>query len=94
MRASRRLASPTGILTRVKQQHQEPIQLDLFVPHDHGYEFKVILINKPLGASAVVPFARRRSLVQSPSEASKRLSKVGFGAIRSASITQPPPIAL
>jgi hypothetical protein len=37
------------IRTRVKQQHKEPIQLDLFVPHDYGYEFKVILTNKPVG---------------------------------------------
>jgi len=38
------------IRTRVKQQHKESIQLDLFVPHDYGYEFKVLLTNKSLGA--------------------------------------------
>jgi hypothetical protein len=30
--------------------NKEPIQLDLFVPHEYGYEFKVIVTNK--GASA------------------------------------------
>jgi hypothetical protein len=44
------------IWTRVKQQHKEPIQLDLFVPHDYGYEFKVVLTNKPLGARRTLVF--------------------------------------
>ena len=35
------------IRTRVKEQHKEPIQLDLFVPHDYDYEFKVILTKSP-----------------------------------------------
>jgi hypothetical protein len=39
------------IRTHVKQQHKNPIQLDLFVPHAYGYEFKVILTNKRLGAT-------------------------------------------
>jgi len=48
------------IRTRVKQQHKEPIQLDLFVPHDYGYEFKVILTNKPLGARKALLFHNGR----------------------------------
>ena len=44
------------IRTRVKEQHKEPIQLELFVPHDYGYEFKVILTNKPLGARKALVF--------------------------------------
>ena len=46
--------------TRVKQQHKEPIQLDLFVPHEYGYEFKVILTNKPLGARRTLVFHNGR----------------------------------
>jgi hypothetical protein len=48
------------IRTRVKQQQKEPIQLDLFVPHAYGYEFKVILTNKPLGARKVLVFHNGR----------------------------------
>ncbi len=48
------------IRTRVKLQHKDPIQLDLFVPHDYGYEFKVILTNKPLGARKVLVFHNGR----------------------------------
>jgi hypothetical protein len=48
------------IRTRVKQQHKEPIQLDLFVPHDYGYEFKVILTNKPMGARKALVFHNGR----------------------------------
>ena len=48
------------IRTRVKEQHKEPIQLELFVPHDYGYEFKVILTNKPLGARKALVFHNGR----------------------------------
>ncbi|MGH8589400.1 MAG: IS1380 family transposase, partial [Gammaproteobacteria bacterium] len=48
------------IRTRVKQQHKEPIQLDLFVPHDYDYVFKVILTNKPLGARKALVFHNGR----------------------------------
>jgi hypothetical protein len=46
--------------TRVKQQQKEPIQLDLFVPHEYGYEFKVILTNKSLGARKTLVFHNGR----------------------------------
>lgn len=48
------------IRTRVKKQHKEPIQLELFVPHDYDYEFKVILTNKPLGARKALLFHNGR----------------------------------
>ncbi|MCA1606677.1 MAG: IS1380 family transposase [Acidobacteria bacterium] len=48
------------IRTRVKQQHKDPIQLDLFVPHAYGYEFKVILTNKRLGARKTLVFHNGR----------------------------------
>jgi len=48
------------IRTRVKQQHKDPVQLDLFTPHQFGYEFKVILSNKRLGARKVLAFHNGR----------------------------------
>jgi hypothetical protein len=48
------------IRTRVKQQFKDPVQLDLFTPHQFGYEFKVILSNKRLGARKVLAFHNGR----------------------------------
>lgn len=44
------------IRKRVRRQYKEPIQLDLFVPHEDGYDFKVIATNKRIGAKRVVAF--------------------------------------
>ena len=44
----------------VKQQQKEPVQLDLFIPYQYGYEFKVILTNKPLSARKVLAFHNGR----------------------------------
>ena len=44
------------IRTRSKQQQKGPVQLDLFVPYEYGYEFKVIVTNKELTASALVGY--------------------------------------
>ena len=44
------------IRKRVRRQHKEPIQLDLFVPHEEGYDFKVIVTNKQVNAKRVVAF--------------------------------------
>ena len=48
------------IRTRVKQQSKDPVQLDLFTPHQFGYEFKVILTNKRLRASKLLAFHNGR----------------------------------
>ena len=44
------------IRTLAKQQQKGPVQLDLFVPYEYGYEFKVIVTNKELSASALVSY--------------------------------------
>lgn len=48
------------IRTRAVRQNKEPIQLDLFVPHEYGYDFKVIVTNKDLAADRVVAFHEGR----------------------------------
>jgi hypothetical protein len=48
------------VRTRALRQHKEPIQLDLFIPHETGYDFKVIVTNKTLGARRVVAFHEGR----------------------------------
>jgi hypothetical protein len=48
------------IRKRVRRQHKAPIQLDLFVPHEEGYDFKVIVTNKRQRAKHVVAFHEGR----------------------------------
>jgi len=48
------------VRTRAKKQHKGPIQLDLFVPHDYGWEFKVIVTNKTVRARTVVAYHEGR----------------------------------
>jgi len=48
------------IRTRAKKQQKGPIQLDLFVPYEYGYEFKVIVTNKTVRAKRVAAFHEGR----------------------------------
>jgi hypothetical protein len=48
------------VRTRACRQNKEPIQLDLFIPHEYGYDFKVIITNKTLQAGPVVAFHEGR----------------------------------
>ncbi len=48
------------IRTRAKRQRKGPVQLDLFVPYEYGYEFKVIVTNKQVKVNAVVAFHEGR----------------------------------
>lgn len=44
----------------VKKQMKEPVQLDLFVPHEYGYDFKVIVTNKTTTVKKVLFFHNGR----------------------------------
>jgi hypothetical protein len=48
------------IRTRAKRQQKGPIQLDLFLPHEFGYDFKVVVTNKTLSPKKVVKFHEGR----------------------------------
>ncbi|NNF95656.1 MAG: IS1380 family transposase [Halobacteria archaeon] len=45
---------------RVKVQYKQPVQLDLFIPYEYGFAFKVVLTNKKLTAAKVVTFHNGR----------------------------------
>jgi hypothetical protein len=45
---------------RVKKQNKEPVQLELFVPHEYGYEFKLIVTNKSCNARNILLFHNGR----------------------------------
>lgn len=44
------------VRTRTPIRQRGPVQLDLFVPHDYGYKFKVIVTNKRTQARSIVAF--------------------------------------
>jgi hypothetical protein len=48
------------VRTRALRQYKEPIQLDLFVPHETGFDFKVIVTNKTMNARNTVAFHEGR----------------------------------
>jgi hypothetical protein len=48
------------IRTRSKRQQKGPIQLDLFLPYEYGYDFKVVVTNKKLSPKRVLAFHEGR----------------------------------
>ena len=44
------------VRTIAKKQHKDPVQLDLFIPYEYGYEFKVIVTNKRSKMKTVVSY--------------------------------------
>lgn len=48
------------IRTRAKIQFKSPIQLDMFIPAEYGFEFKVIVTNKAVTAKKVMAFHNGR----------------------------------
>ena len=45
---------------RNRIQHKEPVQLNLFIPYDYGYDFKVIITNKQISAKKVLNYHNGR----------------------------------
>lgn len=43
-----------------RQQYKGAVQLDLFIPYEYGYDFKVIVTNKPVSAKKVLGFHNGR----------------------------------
>ena len=43
-----------------KVAHKKPVQLDLFIPYEYGYTFKVIITNKTLGAGHLMAYHNGR----------------------------------
>jgi hypothetical protein len=43
-----------------RQQYKGAVQLDLFIPYEYGYDFKVIVTNKPISAKKALSFHNGR----------------------------------
>jgi hypothetical protein len=48
------------IRTRNRKQYKEPVQLDLFIPYEFGYDFKVIVTNKRINAKKLLAYHNGR----------------------------------
>jgi hypothetical protein len=44
------------VRSEVRRQYKGPVQLDLFIPYEYGYDFKVIVTNKKVKAKALVAY--------------------------------------
>ena len=70
------------IRQKSKQVNKEPIQLDLFVPHEYGYEFKVIVTNKETTAKKVLQYHNGRGAQESIFGEMKTQSQMDYIAVR------------
>jgi len=70
------------IRQKSKVINKEPIQLDLFVPHEYGYEFKVIVTNKKTTAKKVLMYHNGRASQESIFGELKSQSQMDYIAVR------------
>lgn len=70
------------IRKRVKIQSKEPVQLDLFIPHEHGYEFKVIATNKQTSMKKVLFFHNGRGSQENTIGELKSQCNLDYVAVR------------
>lgn len=66
----------------VKKQSKEPVQLDLFVPHEYGYAFKVIVTNKQTTMKKVMYFHNGRGSQENTFSELKSQCNLDYVAVR------------
>ena len=67
---------------KTKKQNKEPIQLDLFIPHEYGYDFKVIVTNKQTTMKKVLMFHNGRGSQENLIGEVKSQSQLDYIAVR------------
>ena len=70
------------IRTRQKRQRKGPVQLDLFIPYEYGYEFKVIVAYKTIDAAGVVAFPEGRGSQERIFAELKSQCHMDYGPVR------------
>ena len=70
------------VRTRTKKQFKGPVQLDRFIPYEYGYEFKVIVTNKPLKAKRLVAFHEGRGSQEGIFAELKSQCQMGYVPVR------------
>ena len=67
---------------KVKIQSKEPVQIDMFVPHEQGYEFKVIVTNKQTTMKKVLYFHNGRGSQENTFSELKSQCNMDYVAVR------------
>ena len=67
---------------RSKEIRKEPVQLDLFVPHEYGYAFKVIVTNRKIRAKKVLVYHNGRGAQESVFGELKSQGQMDYLAVR------------
>jgi hypothetical protein len=70
------------IRTRAKRQQKGPIQLDLFLPYEYGYDFKVVVTNKTLSPKRVLAFHEGRGAQEGIFGELKSHCQMGYVPVR------------
>jgi hypothetical protein len=70
------------IRQKAKELYKEPIQLDLFIPHEYGYEFKVIITNKQIAAKKVLMYHNGRAAQEAIFGELKSQGQMDYIAVR------------
>jgi hypothetical protein len=70
------------IRTLAKRQQKGPIQLDLFLPYEYGYEFKVVVTNKTILPRKVVVFHEGRGSQEGIFGELKTYCQMGYVPVR------------
>lgn len=71
------------VRTRAKRQYKGPVQLDLFIPYEYGYDFKVVVTNKTVKMKAVVAFHNGRGSQEGIFGELKSNCQMGYIPVRS-----------
>ena len=66
------------VRTRTPIRQRGPVQLDLFVPHAYGYEFKVVVTNKQTQARSIVAFHNGRGAQEAIFAELKSQGQLGY----------------
>jgi hypothetical protein len=70
------------IRQKCKVLNKEPIQLDLFIPYEYGYDFKVIVTNKKTTAKKVLMYHNGRASQENVFSELKSQSQMDYIAVR------------
>jgi hypothetical protein len=70
------------VRTRAKKQHKGPVQLDLFIPYQYGYEFKVVITNKTVQMKTVMAFHNGRGSQEGIFAELKSQAQMGYIPVR------------
>jgi hypothetical protein len=70
------------VRTLAKRQQKGPIQLDLFMPYEYGYDFKVVVTNKMISPKKVLAFHEGRGAQEGIFGELKSHCQMGYVPVR------------